>query len=175
MQAPATDQAATGSRPELLVAHSPVLVLTAQQQPAAAELLQLVQTMGGVSAIWDLPMQDAADGVSDAAAFVDDLGVWLSCMSDASKGAECDTDMRVLGNELLVRTVGYGSVEVAQLVVSAMVQSSASAQAVGEQGAPWFLAAAKPAAFLYEEDAVSPLLHAAMASGNADMLEKVLR
>ncbi len=45
------------------LAHWPVLLVTAQQQAAASELLQLVQSMGGVSAIQALAVQsqDAAD------------------------------------------------------------------------------------------------------------------
>ncbi len=172
LQAPSTPD--TTSRPELLVAHWPVLVLTGQQQPATPELLQLVQAMGGVSAIQDLPGQvtEPAADKCDASDFVHDLGAWLSYMSDASHSdAQLAEQMASVGTGLLVHCVEHGMAEVAQLIVTAMAAecSTRSSTAQGNQCAAWFLAAAKPA------DTTTPLLHAAMASGSADMLEKALR
>ncbi len=152
VQASPADQGVSGNRPELLVAHSPVLLLTARQQQAAAELLQLVQCMGGVSAIQDLPVQSDSTtdgaGAPDGTGFVEDMGLWLSYMSDASGATQPDTqladDMAVMGTGLLTYCVERGLAELAQLIVSAMVQRSGTANVGGEQGAPWFLAAAQP-------------------------------
>ncbi len=171
VQAPNTTD--TNSRPELLVAHWPVLVLAAQQQAAASELSQLVQAMGGVSDIQDLPSEatEHAADARDASDFVQDLGAWLSYMSDASPSdAQLAEQMASVGTGVLMYCIAHGMAEVAQLIVTAMAaECSSSSTAQGDQCAAWFLAAAKPT------DATTPLLHAAMASGSADMLEKVLR
>ncbi len=184
LQAPASGQATPALAPELLVAHSPVLLFTAQQQAAASELTQLVQAMGGVSAIQDLPKNtdsthtDKTD--APASVFVADLGAWLSYMSDVcGDSGQTDTeqaqDMALLGRNLLLHCVRRGAVELAQMLVSAMLQASGDGGA--DAGAGWFLAAAQPAARTVggQPAVVTPLLHAAMASGSADMLEKVLR
>ncbi len=152
-----------------------MLLLPADQQAAASELAQLVQGMGGVSAIHDLPSPDAADEETDASLFMNDLGAWLGHAADVSSGTvhepQVNEHMATLATGLLVHCVQNGCAEAAQLIVSAMVQSSGT-QAAGTAAA-WFLAAAKPTHA--GQDGPLPLLHAAMASGNADMLEKVLR
>ncbi len=191
-QALGSPTSATGSRPELLVSHMPLLVLPAPHQAAASELAQFVQSKGGVSAyaVLSAPSQNAVTE-SDAGDLVNDMGVWLSYVYDSSNSTDCDENIRAhmeeLGTQLLSYCVECGMVEVAQLVVAAMVHSSP--RGTGEAGptaaaagssvqhangasavSAWFLAAAKP-----ESGAVYPLLHAAMASGSTDMLEKVLR
>ncbi len=184
-----TSQAALLSAPEVLVAHWPIVLFTPQQQAAAADLTRLVASMGGVSATRDIPTPTQqhtateAPAARSASAFVSDHSAWLSYTADAASpehdaDPELAADMTLVGTDLLLHCVRRGACDLAQLLVSSMVQASGVSDngVTGDKPAVWFLAAAgNPAVHGGEERTVSPLLHSAMASGRTDMLERVLR
>ncbi len=202
-----TGEPAAGGSPELLVAHCPVLLLTPQQQTAASQLAQLVQSLGGVTASCDLPLPSPAAAATpaatatitttaaaaaaaaatpepDATAFVGDFAAWLAYMAGASDGKTSEPEiarkMALVGTSLLIHAVRNGAADVAQLIVTVMTEcdSNTAQDEISAEGvsAGWFVAAARPEAGRGEGDGdLPPLLNAAMACGNTDMLEKVLR
>ncbi len=194
--AEATEPSRDAPSPELLICHWPALILAPHHHAAATELTHLTHTLGGVHPTMNLPTHTSDSDYphthhtsvsTHATAFVDDLGTWLSYRPDntddggyldSEDDAQVADNMELIGTDLLVHAVRAGCVEVAQLIVGAMVSRAGVGvgalgvpAAGGEQAAAWLAAAARPAA----TRAVLPLLHAAMASGKADMLEKVLR
>ncbi len=140
----------------------PLLLLSTDSQPAADELNQLLKARPS-----DAHTDSQSDSERNSLCVLEDLCMWVAYgtaaqASDSASGAE----LVQLGSDLLGYTVQNHMLSVARWMVRRLepqaVQRAATTSA-------WLLHASR------NTGRTTSLLHAAMASGHADTLAKVIR